>query len=191
MRILNELQSYRLMGAINLRSPFGPRDLCLLKLALNTGLRVSELSLLDVEHVSRAGVAREILDLPPAITKFHRSRQIPLNAAARRVISELLAFNQARGFSVAPDAPLFQNRKHRRFSVRSIQLLVEHYRELAELDIKVTPHSLRHKFATDVLRAKGNVRVAQKLLGHRDIRTTELYLHPDFEDLAEAVAFLE
>lgn len=191
MRILNDLQTYRLLGAINLRSPFGLRDHCLIKLALNTGLRVSELSLLDVAHVSRAGVPREVLDLPPAITKFHRSRQIPLNAVARRVIAELLAFNQSRGFSVAEDAPLFQNRKHRRYSVRSIQLLVEQYRNKAELDVKASPHTLRHKFATDILGATGNVRVAQQLLGHRDIRTTELYLHPGFDDMAEAVAFLE
>ena len=190
MRIPNSAQALRLLGVINLRSPFGLRDHRMMMLALHTGLRVSELSSLDIEHVSGNGVPREILDLPAAITKFHKARQIPLNPVARRVISELLAFNQARGFSVAGGAPLFQHRKHDRLSVRSIQLLVERYRNLANLDVKMTPHSLRHKFATDVLRATGDIHIVKELIGHRDIRTTELYLHTDIDDLAKAVGLL-
>ena len=124
-------------------------------------------------------------------SKLHKSRLIPLNAAAQRALGELIAFNRSRGLSVDPSAPLLQNRHHRRLTVRNIQRLVQHYRELAHLDVKITPHSLRHKFATSVLRATGNVRVAQKLLGQVDIRTVERYLHPDLDDLTAAVAAIE
>jgi site-specific recombinase XerD len=191
MHIPDNPQTLRLLGAVNLKSPFGFRDHRLMQLALHTGLRVSELSLLDVHHVARNLSPKEVLDLPAPLAKRHKARLIPLNTVARRLIGELLTFNRERGLSVAPDAPLLQNRHHQRLSIRAIQLLIKHYREQARLDVKVTPHSLRHRFATDLLRASGNVRVAQKLLGHKDIRTTERYLHPDLDDLARAVALLE
>lgn len=191
MHIPNTLQTYRLLGAVNLKSPFGFRDHRMISLALHTGLRVSELSLLENQHVFRDGVPHQVLDLPAPLAKRHKSRMIPLNATARRVLSDLWAFNRARGLSLDPGAPLLQNRHRQRLTPRAIQRLVQHYRERAELDVKVTPHSLRHRFATDLLRATGNVRVAQKLLGHKDIRTTERYLHPDQDDLAAAVAAIE
>jgi site-specific recombinase XerD len=190
MRIPNNLQTYRLLGAINLSSPFGLRDHRMIMLALHTGLRVSELSFLDVHHVFRDCLPRDVLDLLASLAKLHKSRRIPLNAAAQRALVDILAFNRSRGLSVDPSAPLLQNRYHRRLTVRGIQRLVQHYRELAHLDVKITPHSLRHKFATDVARAT-NVCAAQIILGHRDIRTTQRYLHPDLNDLIAAVAAIE
>jgi len=190
MRIPNNLQTYRLLGAINLSSPFGLRDHRMIIFTLHTGLRVSELSFLDVHHVFRDGLPRGVLDLPASLAKLHKSRQIPLNAPAQRALGDILAFNRSRGLSVDPSAPLLQNRHHRRLTVRGIQRLVQHYRELAHLDVKVTPHSLRHVFATNVVRAT-NVRAAQMLLGQVDIRTTQRYTHPDLDDLTAAVAAIE
>jgi len=77
MRIPNNLHTYRLLGAINLSSPFGLRDHRMIMFALHTGLRVSELSFLDVHHVFRDGLPREILDLPASLAKLHKSRLIP------------------------------------------------------------------------------------------------------------------
>jgi hypothetical protein len=142
----------RLLGAVNLKTPFGFRDHRLMQLALNTGLRVSELSHLDIQHVAQDGLPRQILDLPAPLAKRHKARLIPLNAVARRLIAELLAFNRARGLSVDPSAPLLQNRHHQRLSVRAIQLLVKHYREQAKLDVKVTPHSVGTSISSRLMR---------------------------------------
>jgi site-specific recombinase XerD len=106
MHIPNNPQTFRLLAAVNLKSPFGFRDHRLMQLALHTGLRVSELSHLDVHHVARGLTPREVLDLPAPLAKRHKARLIPFNAVARRLVAELLAFNQARGLSVAPEAPL-------------------------------------------------------------------------------------
>ncbi len=78
MRILNNLAVSRLLSAINLASPFGPRDHALIRLALSSGLRVSELTGLNVGHVF-SHTPREWLDLPASIAKGHRSRQVPLS----------------------------------------------------------------------------------------------------------------
>ena len=188
MHIPNDQQTDKLLGVINLKSPFGVRDHRMIQLALHTGLRVSEQSGLNVGHVTRHGQPREVLDLSPVIAKLHKARLIPLNDTAKQVIAELLAFNQSRGLSIDPDAPLLQNRKHQRLTVRAIQRLVAYYREVAELDVKVTPHSFRHLFASNVLRATNNLRLIKDLVGHKDIRTTDHYCHPGLDELIKAVA---
>ena len=187
MRVPDQAQAQRLLDAVNPRDPFGPRDRAMLELALHSGLRVSELAGLDVCHVAHQGVPRQVMHLPASITKGARERSVPLNAAARRAISSLLSFNGMRGFSVAPHAPLFVTRKHQRVSVRLIQRLVEDLRQRAGLDVPLTPHGLRHRFATSVMQATGNLRVVQKLLGHSRLDTTAVYSHPSPTDLSAAV----
>ena len=142
MRIPNEIETYHLLGAIKLSSPFGLRNHAIIRLALHTGLRVSELTGLDIDHVWKRGAPRSWIDLAPATCKYHRGRQIPLNPAAQRAIIDLIRFLQARGFSTAPDCPLLTNRHHRRLPVREVQRCVQKYREIAGLDMRVTPHTI-------------------------------------------------
>lgn len=190
MRIPTHSHVARLLSAINLRSPFGLRDHRMILLALHTGLRVSELSGLDVAHVLAAdGQPRQFLDLPSSLAKGHKARVIPLNEAARRCVADIVSFNRSRGLPVLPGSPLLQNRSHSRLSVRAIQRLVQDYREAADLDLRVTPHSLRHRFASQLLR-HGNTREVQLLLGHTRLATTERYTHPDLDQLADAVGML-
>ena len=144
MRIPNELDTYKLLGAINLRKPFGPRDHAFTRLSLHTGVRVSELIAIDVGHVWSNGAPRSWLDLPAPNCKGKRSGQIPLNKSAQKAITELVQFLRARGFSTDPDAPLLTDRRHRRLTPREVQRSIQKYREIAGLDIRVTPHSLRH-----------------------------------------------
>ena len=187
MRIPSHSETRRLLAAIDPRDPFAERDQVMLILAMNTGLRVSELVGLDIGHVAHQGVPRQALHLPRSITKGERERTIPLNEPARQAIQVLLAFNRKRGFSVAPDAPVFVTRKHQRVSVRLVQRLVQHLREVAGLDVPLTPHTLRHGFATDIMHATGNLRVVQQLLGHRRLATVEIYAHVSRELCAQAV----
>ena len=86
---------------------------------------------------------------------------------ARACVRQLLAFNSARGLSTAPAAPLFQNRCHGPLSVRSIQQLVAGYREKAGLDVRATPHTLRHSSASHMVAAGVPTVYVQQVLGHR------------------------
>ena len=176
-RYLTNAQVRQLLGAINLQSPFGQRDHLLILFLYHTGLRVGECSRLLVTLVAtKDGKAREFLDLPAMFCKGPRGRSFPLNATARLCIEKMLEFNKARGLSVAPAAPLFQNRKHGPLSIRSIQLLIESYRKKADLDVRATPHTLRHTHATVLQNTGAPVRVIQQGLGHHHLSTTERYL---------------
>jgi site-specific recombinase XerD len=105
-------------------------------------------------------------------------------------VADLLAFNARRGFSVAPEAPLFVNRYYRRMSVRAVQHLVADLRTAAGLDVPATPHSLRHSFASRLAERCGNLRVVQQALGHKRLGTVEIYTHPTREELEAALARL-
>jgi len=190
-RILNPDELRDLLRTLDPRSPFGSRDLAMLTLALHTGLRVSELVGLDVSHAASSHGPRRTLDLPAGLAKGGSGRLIPLNQVARDAIAAILAFNERRGFSVAPDAPLLVNRHHQRLSTRYVQRLMESLRDRADLDVHATPHTLRHTFASQVARRHGNLRAVQALLGHRRLATVEIYTHVDRQELAEAVATLE
>lgn len=191
MRIPNEIQTYKLLGGINLKKPFGPRDHAMIRLALHTGLRVSELTGLDVGHAWALGAPRAWLDLPADICKGHRSGQLPLNPQARRAIAELVRFLSARGFSTEPSAPLLTDRHHRRLPVREVQRSLQAYREIAGLDVRITPHSLRHSFTSRLVEKGANLGQVQHLARHKLLTTTQVYIHTQPDDLVETVCLLQ
>ena len=190
MKAINKLQVGQMVGVPQERSPFGVRDRCMMEIFYLTGLRVYELSMLNVEHVARrTGEIREQLDLQAVICKYSRGRVLPISGELREVIIELLVFNKRRGFSIEQQAPLFQNRYHCRLNVRAIQRLVKQYREEADMDIAVTPHTFRHSFASEILRNTGNSHTLKILLGHQDLKTTDaIYSHAYPEDLERAMS---
>lgn len=185
MNVLHPDEVRQLLGAVDLRDPFGPRDHAMLIFCLHTGLRVSELIALDILQVAVDGVPRQAMHL--VHTKGGRSRVVPLNAEARGAVIAILTFNRRRGLSVAPDRPLLVTRYHERMTVRAVQRLVKALREKAELDVPASPHSLRHAFATRVMSCNSNLRIVQKLLGHKRLATVQMYTHPTREDLRVAV----
>jgi integrase/recombinase XerC len=128
-----------------------------------------------------------MLDLPGHLGKGGHARLIPLNASARQAVSLLLQFNQARGFSIAPEAPLLVNRRGQALPVRTFQHLVQRYREAAQLSSRITPHAFRHTMATDLVQSTGNLRVAQAVLGHARLNTVQVYTHPTPAELARAL----
>ena len=104
---LNPGQIRQLLGAVDIHSAFGRRDYLLILFLYQTGLRVGECSHLITQMVYSQGKAREWLHLPAAVCKSSRGRVVPLNALARVCIEKQVYFNQQRGFSTAPAAPLF------------------------------------------------------------------------------------
>jgi integrase len=164
---LSNPRSGRSLPPSILQAPSASGITCSSSSLYHTGLRVGECSGLVVHLVALDGVPRQYLHLPATICKGSRGRVVPLNAVAQACVRKLLAFNSARGFSTAPAAPLFQNRCHGPLSVRSMQLLVAHYREKAGLDVRATPHTYRHSFASHLVAAGVPTVHVQKALGHR------------------------
>ena len=182
MKTLDHADVVELLGAVNLKKPFGLRDHAMIRLALFTGLRVAELVGLNVGDVR----GKSWLQLPAAIAKGRRGREIPLSRFAIQAVSELIHFLDMRGFKSGDQDPLLQDRCHHRLSVGAVQRAVRSARVAAALGIKATPHVLRHSFASECSR-RGSLRAVQQVLGHRYLSSTEVYLHTRPEDLVAVV----
>lgn len=152
------------------------RDVAMWELAYSCGLRVSELVGLDLAAVDlRAGEAR-------VLGKGRRERLVPVG---RHAIAAVARWLEARPAVAAPDEPaLFVTRRGARLGVREVRTRLKAWAARQGLDVPLHPHMLRHSFATHVLESSGDLRAVQELLGHADIRTTQVYTHLDFQHLA-------
>ena len=171
----------RLLSGINLASTWGKRDYLIILLLCNTGLRVGEMTRLQVKDVIDPFFAdrqaREEIYLSARITKTKKARTIPLNEFAQRCILKLLEFNEARYFSVDPDAPLFPWKNHGYLPTREVERMLQVLRDKVGMSAKVTPHTLRHTFATEVVRQGGTIPILKDLLGHKYLTSTQVYTH--------------
>jgi integrase/recombinase XerC len=141
----------------------GPRDRAILELLYATGVRVAELSGLDVEDVDlRDGAVR-------VLGKGGKERIVPMGGPA---IEALRAYLGERA-----SGPLLKNARGGRLTVRSIHRIVRARARAAGLARRVTPHTLRHTFATHLLDAGADLRLIQELLGHARLGTTQKYTH--------------
>ena len=177
----------QIFEVIGTREPFGRRDRAVIVLFANTALRISELAGLDVHHVVGGGQVRAHFDVPRQWAKGAHSRRLPINEGARKAILALLRFNEERGFSTAPGAPLVQDRWHRRAPISSIQRMLQKYRERADVSDQITPHTLRHYAADRSLHRGTSPRVLQALLGHERLDTVSVYTRATAQDLRQAV----
>ena len=191
MFALSKHEVRRILDTIDLTSPFGRRDYLLVLFMYHTGLRVGETSGLTIGLVDHDRCPRRYLHLPAAICKNSRGRLVPLNEVAQTCVVKLLTFYYQIGFSMAPDAPLFQNRLGGHLSVRSIQKLIALHREQAGLDVRATPHTLRHSHASQLVAAGVPTVHVQKILGHRQLSSTQVYCTVTKEELARSASALE
>ncbi len=149
------------------------RDRAILELLYATGLRVSEAAGLKLSDLNpEAGFLR-------CIGKGGRERVVPVGSQALEWIERYRSKVRER-FKPKPDVKnLFLNRFGRSLSRQSIWILIQHYAREARLRKRVTPHTLRHSFATHLLERGADLRVVQELLGHATIATTQIYTHVD------------
>ena len=153
------------------------RDRLVLELLYGGGLRVSELVGLDYGQIEVAsGVAR-------VLGKGRKVRLCPLGRIATAV---LVRFRDEYARKTSPTDPVVINSRHERFSVRSIQLLLKKYLALADLPADLTPHKIRHSYATHLLDNGADLRLVQDLLGHASLSTTQIYTHVSVTRLQEA-----
>jgi len=153
------------------------RDRALFELAYSCGLRVSELTGLDLESVDpRAGEAR-------VLGKGAKTRIVPVGTPA---LAALAAWLELRPKLARPgERALFVGRSGRRLSPREVQRNIKQWAALAGLPSDVHPHMLRHSFASHVLQSSGDLRAVQEMLGHASIASTQVYTHLDFQHLAK------
>lgn len=189
IKYLTEKETEKVLSSFCESDPFYIRNRAIVIFALNTGLRVSELTGLNVGDVTNGRIKRE-LKVRKEIAKGKAERIVPLNEKARVVIRDLLDFNEDKGYSQEREDPLFISKKRRRIGSRQVENVIKQLKEDSEIDVDLTPHTLRHTFATRLLKRGANLRVIQRLLGHKNLATTQIYTGVDREDLQKAVNLL-
>jgi integrase/recombinase XerC len=175
-------ETFALMDAPDLERLLGLRDKAILEVLYGGGLRVSELVGLSLESLDRSnGVVR-------VLGKGNKERLCPLNPTALEAIALWLA---RRGELLAKQhkhqdpTALFLNHRGGRLTTRSIGRHLDAYVLKLGLERKLSPHALRHSFATHLLAGGADIRVIQELLGHASLSTTQRYTHVGFEQLQQ------
>jgi integrase/recombinase XerD len=179
VRALSARELGRLFAAAEGEDWIDKRNVAILALMAKAGLRVGEvvaLELADIELNARSGWATVRMG------KGNKTRRVPLNSDVRQALQAYLAVRPA--FSTPF---LFVSRTGSPLSARDVQRLVAALARKARIEGKVTPHTLRHTFATRLLERGADVAAVAALLGHESIATTSRYLHPSEPRLAEAV----
>ena len=161
----------------------GSRDLAILELFYASGIRLSELVGLDVHDVDLRG------GLVKVKGKGNKERIVPIGskaiAALKAYVGRRKEFVPAGGKPSAPAQALFLNRLGGRLSARGVARILLKYLEWSGLGPKITPHGLRHSFATHLLEAGADLRAIQELLGHARLSTTQRYTHVNLDHLME------
>ena len=179
-RVLNEKAVWQLLAsATENRAPLALRDRAMLELFYAAGLRCSELAGLRVLDVLfEEGLVR-------CAGKGGKHRVVPVGSAALDAIADYLDNARPALVKGAASLPwLFASQKRGRMGREAVYRRVLHYAREAGLDGKLSPHTLRHSFATHLLAHGADIRAIQEMLGHASIETTQMYTHVDAPRLA-------
>ena len=150
------------------------RDVAIMEVFYSSGLRLSELASLNVPDVDLYTESVRVLG------KGRKERVCPVGAPALEAVSRY------RAAANVQSGPLFINKGRRRISPRSIWLTLKRYLRYTSIPISISPHKLRHSFATHILDAGADLRSVQALLGHASLSTTQIYTHVTVERLKKA-----
>jgi integrase/recombinase XerD len=176
-RVLSTDEVERLMAAVDTSKPQGLRDAAILELFYSCGLRVSELAKVPLRDVSLEESSARVRG------KGSKVRLVPLG---RQAIARVQAWLAVRNAGRVRDDALFLGRTGKRMSRAAVWQVVKRHAHAANLRQNLTPHMLRHSFATHLLDAGADLRAVQEMLGHADIATTQIYTHVSTERLGRA-----
>ena len=153
------------------------RDLAMFELMYSSGLRLAELVAIDLNDIDLG--QRQLI----VTGKGNKTRYLPIGSKAVKAVRRWL---QIRADFCRDDSEqaLFISKQAKRISHRNVQSRLKQLVKIQSLDQQLSPHALRHSFATHMLESSGDLRAVQELLGHADIKTTQVYTHLDFQHLA-------
>ncbi|MCG3729962.1 site-specific tyrosine recombinase XerD [Vibrio cincinnatiensis] len=177
---LSEAQVESLLNAPNPSDPLELRDKAMLELLYATGLRVTELVSLTMENMSlRQGVVR-------VIGKGGKERLVPMGENAIEWIETFLAQGRSYLLGEQTSDVVFPSKRAQQMTRQTFWHRIKYYAVIAGIDVeKLSPHVLRHAFATHLLNYGADLRVVQMLLGHSDLSTTQIYTHVATERLKQ------
>jgi integrase/recombinase XerD len=178
-RSLTEAQVDSLLGAPQTSDPLGHRDRTMLEVLYATGLRVSELVSLRHGQVNlNQGVLR-------IVGKGNRERLIPLGEEAVRWLTDFMRGARGEILLDRQTDHLFPTRRGDRMTRQAFWHIIKRYAKKGGIEKDLSPHTLRHAFATHLLNHGADLRVVQMLLGHSDLSTTQIYTHVARERMKE------
>lgn len=152
-------------------TPEAKRDRAMLELLYASGMRVSELISLNVSDIDIDG------GFIRCFGKGNKERVIPIHDKAARIVDEYIKKARPRLLRRDTEQAMFLNRRGDRLTRQGFWQILKGYARAAELDEEITPHTLRHSFATHMLNGGADLRSVQELLGHANISTTQVYTH--------------
>ncbi len=170
-KFLSENEMVQLIEAPPVDSLSGKRDRAIFEVLYSTGIRVSELVSLNIDSVDFIG------NIVKVMGKGKKERLAPIGDKALEAIQDYL--NNRKN----PSTAIFLNQNGKRLTTRSILNITNKYIGIASIKIKVSPHVLRHSFATHLLNRGADLRSVQELLGHVNLSTTQIYTHVTTERL--------
>lgn len=184
--MIKPLNDFEIKSILSAAKDSNIRDYTMIFLALSTGLRVSELVGLFFEDIAPYGEVSSVISVPARIGKRSKKRDIPINDDIRQALSKFISSMQYTRQPAAPTSFFFVSlHTHNPLSSRDFQRIVKEI-SISSIGRSVSPHTLRHTFATRLLKHT-NLRVIQELLGHSCIQTTQIYTHPDLDDARAAI----
>ncbi len=171
-KFLDMKQIQQLLNTPDDSTLLGARDRSMLETLYSTGVRVSELVALNVADVDATGESLRVRG------KGRKERISPIGPTSLAAIRKYLEMRAADPRSATFDPePLFVNKHGQRLSTRSVRRKLDKYLVMCGLDPSISPHTLRHTFATHLLNNGADLRSVQELLGHQSISTTQVYTH--------------
>jgi integrase/recombinase XerD len=169
----------RFLSAPDLNKPLGKRDRALFELMYGSGLRVSEICSLPMTAVDcQEGYAR-------IFGKGSKERIVPVGRHASEAVRNYLHGGRPHLVKDGTGGELFLSMRGKAISRKMIWVLVKDYARKAAIEKNLSPHGLRHSFATHLLMGGADIRAVQEMLGHADIGTTQVYTHVEVERLLD------
>ena len=179
IQTLSEAQVEALLAAPDVNTVLGLRDRCMLELIYASGLRVTELVLITLQEVSMNDHVLRITG------KGDKTRLVPFGEIAGSWISRYLLEARPVILQGKVDDALFVTARGTAMTRQMFWILIKKYSQLAAINAPLSPHTLRHAFATHLINHGADLRVVQMLLGHSDISTTQIYTHVARERLKQ------
>ena len=177
--ILEETEISLIINSVHESSPFFFRDRAIIETLYSCGLRVSELCEFSISNMFLDD------DLIKIFGKGSKERLIPISQRAKNFINKYIIHNRPKLLKGKSIDYLFLSRNGKILTRSMINKILKKYADLARVTKKVSPHTLRHSFATHLLDGGADLRFVQALLGHSDISTTQIYTHLDKHLLKE------